>query len=170
MPYSSLGTDTMGEKKINICVPTFLYVVFCTQILNILWSHYAECQQLIYSMPYTQPFSISDPVIDAVDIFVGHISTRLLIPPNTAMHHVLIRYACFYIQWFLLNDTQCEVQCMKVSWYIKYMNTRVYCQEGLVATNITRFMRPTWGHLGRVGPRGPMLAHWTLLSGYYYSP
>ena len=34
-----------------------------------------------------------------------------------------------------------------------------------VPTQITRFVWPTWGHLG---PVGPMLAPWILLSGYLY--
>ena len=54
--------------------------------------------------------------------------------------------------------TSHDIDCLRC--ISRYPDSKVH------ATNIARFMRPTWDHLGPMGPGGPMLAAWTLLSGY----
>ena len=74
----------------------------------------------------------------------------------------------------IANTLELSLSCTKPSIYcnsnIRYWQQRVNYGEQDNTTQIAKFMRPTWGPPGSSRPQmGPMLAPWSLLSGYLFS-
>ena len=78
------------------------------------------------------------------------------------------------IQTFSLKKIHFKVSCGKLRPFCFGLNVLndttpvLYCDHCIVGTQIARFIGPTWGPPGSCRPQmGPMLARWTLLSGYF---